>query len=101
MTKSGAQQSAEEKNENQKEHNKENRKRRTPAAASHNLKRYLAPAGRSAQVESQSLRQDFHVHERLPALGSYQLGQFTNSRQSGPESNPPLIDEIGLPICSA
>jgi hypothetical protein len=75
LTKGAAQQpaaenSAEKKNESREEDNEENKKRRTRTTAGHKLKRYFAPARRSAPVEFQRLKEDFHVHESPPVLGS-------------------------------
>ncbi|HMB84430.1 MAG TPA: hypothetical protein VKI40_10325, partial [Terriglobales bacterium] len=57
------------KNESE-EDNEENKTRRTQTTAGHKLTRYFAPARRSAPVESQRLKEDFHVHESPPVLGS-------------------------------
>jgi hypothetical protein len=51
--KTAAENSAEKRNESRDEENEENKKRRTHTTAGHKLKRYFAPARRSAHVKFQ------------------------------------------------
>ncbi|MGA2359567.1 MAG: hypothetical protein ABSF66_11230 [Terriglobales bacterium] len=65
-----AENSAEKKNESREEDTEENKARRTQTTAGHKLKHHSALARRSAQVESQRLKEDFHVLESPPIVGS-------------------------------
>ena len=65
-----AENSAEKKNESREEDTEENKARRTQTTAGHKLKHHSALARRSAQVESQRLKEDFHVLESAAVLGS-------------------------------
>jgi hypothetical protein len=77
LTESADRESTAEKNK--REEDNEKRKRRTQTTAGHKLNATLAPVRRSAEVESQPLKEDFHVLERLPVLGS----QFLRSEIRG------------------
>jgi hypothetical protein len=67
LTERAARKSAEKNNKNERE---EDKMRRTHTTAGHKLKRYLAPAQRSAWVEFQRSSKDFHVLESGPILGT-------------------------------
>ena len=60
------------KMQNQREQrNEENETRTTRATAGHKLTRHGCVIRSSAQVESQRSKENFHVHESPPILGSY------------------------------
>jgi hypothetical protein len=75
LTESADRESTAEKNKREEDH----KKRRMKVTAGHKLNATLAPVRRSAEVESQPLKEDFHVLERLPVLGS----QFLRSEIRG------------------